>query len=197
MAAKKKTASKKVIEKINKGRIARGAKPIPVVKRPYNRKPKEESVNNTMSAEAVNAVGNGYAEATVLHSDELFKEFNHMPPMHLSEQILAVEALDMRALSVEDHFCVLAMLKNIGYLTSNGARFIDNPENLIVALSAELISFNHDNKLIDAHTWEDASKFRFISKPKVTAHVDVEFSYPESSTPNFIEVGNSLYRLVD
>lgn len=168
-------AKKKVTKKITRKQAA------PKVKRAYNRKPKGEPLpvvdqNGQLMDMAANAI-------------EAYRP-------SLPELISAVDAIDMRELNVEGRFSVLSMLNNQGFLTSKASSFINNSENLIIALSGEVILLNHVNKLIDVGPYEAAQNCRRITRPTVHTSVDINFSYPAPGVDKIIEVNGLPYQLM-
>lgn len=167
-------AKKKVTKKITRKQAA------PKVKRAYNRKPKGEPLPVVDQNGQLMDLSATVAE--------------YRPS--LSELISAVDAIDMRELNVEGRFSVLSMLNNQGFLTSKASSFINNSENLIIALSGEVILLNHVNKLIDVGPYEAAQNCRRITRPTVHTSVDINFSYPAPGVDKIIEVNGLPYQLM-
>ena len=168
MATKKVVAKKKVVKKTP-------AKKVAPKKRAYRRKakPVDDVVIDTKPEPSF-----GYAEVA---------------PPDDSDILQRVEVIDMRLLNTKSRFNVLALLDNEGYLTTTVDSFIDNFDNLTVALNSDVLHLNHNNKLVSLGSWESAAESSAVSAPFVQSHVNIGFPKPAPVYPEEMEIGQARY----
>ena len=170
MATKKVVAKKKVVKKTS-------AKKVAPKKRVYRRKAKPV---DDVVIDSKPEPDFGYAEAAPSEDSD-------------SDILQRIEVIDMRLLNTKSRFNVLALLDNEGYLTTTVDSFIDNFDNLAVALNSDVLHLNHNNKLVSVGDWESAAESYAVSAPFVQNHANIGFAKPAPVYPEEVEIGQARY----
>jgi hypothetical protein len=162
-------------------------KTIKGTKRAYNRRPKVEDTGSNLPL-VIGPIP-GYDGSFARDEQAVLSE---TPPTTL-QSVQAIEAIDMRPLSVEDRFAVLVMLNQAGYLASDGQNLLTSMEHLMVALQVDVLALQHTNRLVSPKFIHEVVNTRFISVPSVQIQGHVQFSYPRSGAPDEVVIGGEVY----
>jgi hypothetical protein len=161
-------------------------KTIKGTKRAYNRRPKVEDTGSNLPL----VIGPIPYDGSFARDEQAV--LSETPPTTL-QSVQAIEAIDMRPLSVEDRFAVLVMLNQAGYLASDGQNLLTSMEHLMVALQVDVLALQHTNRLVSPMLAHEALNVRFISVPEVQTQRHVQFSYPRSGAPDEVVIGGEVY----
>ena len=179
MATKKKTAKKPVAKRTY-------TRKAPVAKRSYNRKPKAGPVPAVEEAcDRAEAVSENLRQAEPSDAKEAQSESN-------ISVLRQIHVIDLRGGTPQNRFAILAMLESEGYITEQ----LESPvshDMIREYMFADAVSLNHNNKLISAADWSEASSSYAISRPMVHYSAMIGFSKPEAAYDEKMQVGNATY----
>ena len=198
MATKKKTVTKKApVKKRKYVRKAPAKKTTTkaVTKRKYTRrKPVElkETIDGLV-AQAADVI-NDQIEKDLCNTDSFmeFADMNQEGPSKPEVRLEDINVIDLRGISAVARLALASMLSDKGYITTSVEDLL-NAKNLLVIMETDALVMLHANKLVNSAKWDDVKDDRRISRMGVSMNVEFDFSEPDSSHPNTMEVDGVLY----